>query len=98
MPGTNWYCMPTKVFEYGASNIASLVPATNSIKTMFNENEVLFIENYTLDELYNKLKILLNDKSYINYLANNLRLKLINQNNKEKASIFYKNLFNELLE
>lgn len=96
MPGTHWYCMPTKVFEYGASGIVSIVPGTKSIHCMFNSDEVVFLENNSIEELYKKLEFILTHKSQMKIMAEKLRLKIQTNNSSEQASAFYKNLITEI--
>lgn len=98
MPGTHWYCMPTKVFEYGASGIVSIVPGTRSIKRMFTGEEVVFLEDSSPEELFSKLEIMLNKRHEMNKLAINLRTKVLTTNSIQQANTFYNNLINNLLE
>lgn len=97
MPGTHWYCMPTKVFEYGASGIASIAPGTNSIKCMFDKDELLFLEENSAEELYTTLKKFLNNKEQMKQMAFNLRAKIKSRNSLEQASKFYNQLISQIL-
>lgn len=97
MPGTHWYCMPTKVFEYGASGIASIAPGTKSIKCMFTDKEVIFLEQNSETELYLKLKLLLDDQTRMSEMASNLRAKIKSRNSIDQASIFYNNLISQTI-
>jgi glycosyltransferase involved in cell wall biosynthesis len=96
MPGTHWYCMPTKVFEYGAAGIASIAPGTKSIRCMFNEDEVVFLNDTSADELYKKLSDLISGPQRMKELATNLRVKISSRNSLPKASAFYRNMIEEL--
>ena len=97
MPGTHWYCMPTKVFEYGASRIASLAPGTESIRRMFVENdEVVFLNDFTADELERELSKLIQTPSQIEKLARNLQNKIFKNNSIDVAGEFYRNLISKL--
>lgn len=97
MPGTHWYCMPTKVFEYGASGIVSIVPGTDSIRCMFKEDEVLFLDNDTEIELQNKLEYILNQKHEMKNYAAKLQAKIYANNSLERASAFYNDLIKSVL-
>lgn len=96
MPGSNWYGIPTKVFEYGACFIPSLAPDTPTISEIFiNEKELLLFENNNLQDLTLKLEKLIIDKKFRDTLAINLHHKIIQNYTPANATKFYINLFNK---
>ncbi len=95
MPGTHWYCMPTKVFEYGAAQIPSIAPKTKNMLFLFKEGEhVLMFEQNNIDSLYKSIKEVLiqfKDKKKMGLALQ----KIVRENNsKEAALAFYMKLFN----
>jgi glycosyltransferase involved in cell wall biosynthesis len=97
MPGTHWYCMPTKVFEYGASGIISIAPTTNSIKCMFQDDEVVFLENNSATELYQKLQFVIHNLDDVKRRSEKLRTKIFKNNSLQVASAFYNRLIEDVI-
>lgn len=95
MPGSNWYGSPLKLFEYAESSIAIIAPETPTVKGLFNENEVLFINsNNSLESLVDNMRLLLGNETK--------RLELV-QSSFEKMNSTYSKLvqmrqFNEVIE
>lgn len=83
MPGSNWYGSPLKLFEYAESGIPFIAPSTPSIKELFSESEVLFVEpEKEIDSLARHLiTILTND---------NVRTDLQTQSSKKMETVFSK--------
>lgn len=62
MPGSNWYGSPLKLFEYAQSGIPFIAPKTETVKSIFIENEHCFYIDNTnelnsLVELLNRMII-----------------------------------------
>jgi glycosyltransferase involved in cell wall biosynthesis len=98
MPGSNWYGIPTKVFEYGAAKIASIAPSTPTIADIFkHDKDLILFENNNLVSLERALQQLVVNVQLREDLANNLYKKITIENIEEKARQFYISLFNEYL-
>lgn len=98
MPGSNWYGIPTKVFEYGACSIASIAPDTPTISEIFTNNkDILLFEKDNLNDFTDKLEKLITDLNFRNTLAANLYNKIMTEHTLERAKKFYINLFNKYL-
>lgn len=44
MPGSNWYGSPMKIFEYAALKVPVIAPPSPTIKDLFSEEELLYID------------------------------------------------------
>lgn len=98
MSGTHWYCMPTKVFEYGAAMIPALAPRTDNMRFLFKEGEdLMMFEQGNEDELYKMLKVLVTSLDKKKQLSNNLNELVFKRNSRVIAKQFYKNLIDKLL-
>jgi glycosyltransferase involved in cell wall biosynthesis len=99
MPSSNWYGIPTKVFEYGACQIASVAPATPTINDIFTHNEnILLFENHSFDGLYNSIKSLVDDQDLLERVAGNLHQKITTEYRTDVAVDFYLKLIKETLQ
>ncbi len=96
MPGSNWYGIPTKVFEYSMIKIPSIAPDTPTIKDIFDNGENIELfewENY--ESLVAVLQDLITDenkraeigKKAFDFVGNNLT--------SDKSKEFYDSLFFE---
>lgn len=98
MPSSNWYGIPTKVFEYGAAKIASVVPDTPTISYLFTDREnVLFFPNHDEAGLTRCLEILLAETDLLPRLGTQLQSLIQTRNSPEKAIEFYTGLIEELV-
>lgn len=98
MSGTHWYCMPTKVFEYGAAGIASIAPRTQNMRYLFKEGEdILMFEMGNKRELVEKLEYYLNNPSEIKRMGANLQKSVFERNSISKAFSFYKEIIDSTL-
>lgn len=97
MPSSNWYGIPTKVFEYGAANIASVAPNTKTISDIFsNEEDCLLFNNNSNAGLLQCLTRLVENENLRLYLADNLNKRIAAEYTAQVARQFYTSLFNGL--
>jgi glycosyltransferase involved in cell wall biosynthesis len=43
LPGTMWYNLPTKIFEYGAGSCATIAPDSPTVRSLFRDGEELLL-------------------------------------------------------
>lgn len=99
MSGTHWYCMPTKVFEYGAAQIPSLAPDTENMRFLFRENhEITLFQKDSLDSLTEALTQMLLSFEHIKQNGKNLQQLVQHKNNQQIALFFYDKLISSLIE
>src|SRR5690606_30692032 len=89
MPGSNWYGIPTKVFEYGACRIASIVPDTPTIADIFTKDEVGFFKWDDQESLNVILFELVENAGKRSQMASRLNSKITSTYNAEIAKEFY---------
>ena len=98
MSGTHWYCMPTKVFEYGAAAIPTIAPRTKNIQFLFKENEeIVLFEQNNINDLYLSLKKVIQNFSEFRNTGDKLQIAVKERNSREKAITFYTNLISKTL-
>ena len=98
MPGSNWYGIPTKVFEYGACKIASLAPNTPTIADIFCDGkDIQLFEWDNAESFYQKLKQLVEDEIYRQNIALGLKSTINERYSLEIAKGFYTKIINELI-
>lgn len=92
MPGSNWYGIPNKIFEYIAGNMLVLAPSTPSINDVFDDVLVTKFETGNYQSFKSKLIELI--ENYVRYFAT-LQLHLNDFKEKyssESTKRFYLNL------
>lgn len=98
MPGSNWYGAPNKIFEYGATGLAVMAPATPTISDLFeNEKDLLLFEWDNEDSAYEVLKRLCSDNNLLQQLQHNLRDKIRKTYSEENTRKFYTGVFEQAL-
>ena len=98
MPSSNWYGIPTKVFEYGACGTAALAPDTPTIADIFeHEENVLLFGNNNFIGLYEALERLLKDETLREQLGKSLQQKITIEYSLEKATDFYRQLIEKAI-
>jgi glycosyltransferase involved in cell wall biosynthesis len=94
MPGSNWYGAPNKIFEYGAAKMAVVAPDTPTIVDLFEDKkELLLFKQDDADQLYDKLKMLCDDVTVTEQLAETLQQKIKNKYSEKITLDFYNGLF-----
>lgn len=97
MPGSNWYGIPTKVFEYGAAGIVSVSPSTPTIADIFkHEEDLLLFDPNEKDGLYRAIKNLIDTPQLRDKLKTNMETLIKKRFNKKVAVEFYNNLLQQL--
>ena len=98
MPGSNWYGIPTKVFEYGAFGIASVAPATPTIKDIFvDKKEILLFDLENEDSMEETLVKLLSDEEFRIEIAKNLKQRIVSEYSISNARLCYMNMFSQFI-
>jgi glycosyltransferase involved in cell wall biosynthesis len=97
LPGTNWYCSPMKLLEYGAVGkpvIAVDMPNVREIAD--NENLVVFFNKNDSRDLADKIKLLCGNNELRRKIASNFRNHVLGNfswyNNAEKIMYVFKKL------
>jgi glycosyltransferase involved in cell wall biosynthesis len=85
MPGSNWYGSPLKLFEYAQSHIPFIAPTTQTVLSIFQENEhCLYIDpENEANSLLEKLTFSIENPLKMNEMAN--RAQSYVQENFESA-------------
>lgn len=98
MPGSNWYGMPTKVYEYGAAGIASIAPDTPTISDIFtNKENILLFKWDDENDFLVKLKHLISDSGFRESIAHNMQNLIKNDYTQTRAEEFYRKLIDDLV-
>lgn len=97
LPGTMWYNLPTKVFEYGASGRATVAPRSPTVESLFEPGkEILMFEERNAESLAEALRRLVSDPDLRTRLALSLRQRVLRRHQPEETAAFYGSLFDEL--
>jgi len=94
-PGSQWYNIPTKVFEYGSYGIASIAPRNKTIKEIFSNDEILFFNSD--DEFYSQLLSLVSSNTLLESSGSKLFELIDSKYRLSKAGRFYNNVINNLV-
>lgn len=94
-PGSQWYNIPTKVFEYGSYGIASIAPRNKTIKEIFSNDEILFFNSD--DEFYYQLLSLLSSNTLMESSGSKLFELIDSKYRLSAAGRFYNNVINILV-
>ena len=97
MPGSNWYGIPTKVFEYGACGIASVAPDTPTISDIFSVDELAMFKWDDEHELELVIGKLIKDQTLRQQLGQNLKKRIDKDYNINNADRIYNDLIKELI-
>jgi glycosyltransferase involved in cell wall biosynthesis len=98
MPGSNWYGAPNKIFEYGAAKLAVIAPSTPTIEDIFsNNNELLLFRQDDPDDLYEKLKLLCDERMLTAQLAESLQKKIREKYSEKITADFYCNVLSRAM-
>lgn len=93
MPGSNWYGAPNKIFEYGAAHMAVIAPDTPTIKDLFEDKkEVYLFKQDSVEDLYNVLEQLCDQRRLITEISENLYHKIKTNYSKTNTFDFYNRL------
>lgn len=97
MPGSNWYGIPTKVYEYGAAGIASIAPDTPTIADIFTNNRDITLFKWDdYEDFKLKLHALIENDSQRQALVAGLNTKIASEHTLEIAINNYKSWINDL--
>lgn len=98
MPGSNWYGIPTKVYEYGAAGIASIAPDTPTISDIFtNEKDILLFKWENYDDFKRNLQKLIQDQSLRQSIVKGLRVKIDGEHTLQVARNNYNKWISDLI-
>jgi glycosyltransferase involved in cell wall biosynthesis len=93
MPGSNWYGAPNKIFEYGAAGMAVVAPDTATIKDLFEDKmELLLFKQDDETDLFEKLKVYIDNIEILNRNASLLQLKIQRNYSENITFEFYNDL------
>jgi glycosyltransferase involved in cell wall biosynthesis len=96
LPGTKWYNLPTKIFEYGAASIATVAPASPTAKSLFGDSkEVAFFREGDAADLQQLLRRGVEDRTWRLDLATSLARRVATQHTPEHTRRFYTSLLAE---
>lgn len=73
------YFSHVKAFMYGAAKLTLIVPSSKNFKTIFSDNEVIFIKNADSKDLAEKLNELAKNTSVLKDYGRNIYSKVCNQ-------------------
>jgi len=98
LPGTNWYCSPMKLFEYGAVNKAVIaVDMFNVREILKKDNLVIFFKKGDAYDLAKKIKLLSDNKELRREIGKNLKDYILDSfswdNNARKIIDVFKKLY-----
>jgi len=89
--------MSMTLLEVVAHQIPVLSSDIQSVKNIFNENDVTFFESYNSDDLAEKLIFCLNNGEIINRRSRNAYSKVVEKFTWDKIAEEYKVIYNELM-
>lgn len=78
IPFASDYFSPVKLFMYGAAKLAVVLPKAKNFRNIFTEDEVLFIENGSAEDIANKLNIIGEHPGIVQQYGEKLYLKVAN--------------------
>jgi glycosyltransferase involved in cell wall biosynthesis len=97
LPGTRWYNLPTKIFEYGAAGTAAIAPRSPTVESMFRDGQdLLLFEEGNLGSLTECLSLLVKEAPARVRLGANLQELVTARHTSAHAERFYSNLFDRL--
>ena len=97
LPGTNWYCSPMKLFEYGAVSKPIIAVDMSNVKEILDSDDyALFFRDGDTIELVEKIKYLYYNKDIRQRMGREFKEKVLNihtwDNNTKKILSIYKDI------
>lgn len=97
LPGTRWYNLPTKIFEYGAASIPTIAPRSPTVESLFGiTGEVALFPEGDAEGLRKLLQRSLEDQQWRLALGHALAHRVATQHTPEHTRLFYASLIREL--
>lgn len=97
LPGTMWYNLPTKVFEYGAAGRATVAPRSPTVESLFrDQHEIALFRDADAADLAETLKRLLVSPDRRHELGAALAGRIHERHSYERMRSFYLGLFAEV--
>lgn len=98
LPGTMWYNLPTKIFEYGAACAATVAPASPTVLELFTPGETIWsFDEGSVTSLAESLRLLASDRVIRERLAKQLQSLVLQRYKSDCMRKFYRDLFDSLI-
>jgi len=99
LPGTMWYNLPTKIFEYGAAGVATIAPRSPTVLELFPAEEAVWpFEEGNVTSLADALKRLAVDPLLRARLGSQLQVVVQERHTVDRMKFFYHALFDSLIQ